>query len=174
MIKMKPKMIKWMPKTCVAVLAAVLAARAVSAAWLPTVGPAPLRFASPIVASVVAPSLAPPPAAAPSEPVSTAAPVPEPTTGTAGVVSPEPSVVTQVKSPESPVDPGGSSLGLGDLFLSQLLPNDADLTAPQESISLLLRQPRLFLPPEVGMSPRVSFTPPTTQPQLGRSTYLSP
>ena len=93
--------------------------------------------------------------------------------GTA-VDPPEPPVVTQVSSPESPDHSGGLGLGVGDLFVAPLLPSDADLTVPQESISLLLRQPRLFLPSDIGMSPRVSFAPPTTQPQVGRSTYLKP
>ena len=83
-------------------------------------------------------------------------------------------MVTRVSSPERSGDPDGPGLSLSDLLLSPLVPSDADLAAPRESLSLLLRQPRLFLPPEVGMTPQISFTPPTNTPQAVRSTYLTP
>ena len=158
--------------TCALWLVVLLAARVASAAWLPAIGPGPLRFASPPVPAPPVAHPPPPAATAALDPVSKP-PALDPAAGTASP-SAEPAVVTQVTSPSTAVDSAGPGLGLGDLFLGPLLPSDADLTAPQESLFLLLRQSRLFLPPEAGLGPPVSFTPPVNTSPPGRSTFLTP
>lgn len=156
-------------------MAACLAGQCWGAAYLPMIGPGPLRF-QPAPSVQAGASELPLEALAAARVANTstndtAPPVPS---GLPDKIHHEEPIVTTVSSVIASPEPQTEGESIVDQLLPPLFPTENDLITPQMMLYFFRRQPEPTATPVIGIASPLTFIPPVSAPLRSQSSYTTP
>ena len=164
---------KWLAFGCL--MAVWLAGQTCRAAYLPLIGPGPLRF-QPAPSARAAASESSPEALAAARVANTstndtAPPVPS---GLPDKTHHEEPIVTTVSSAMASPEPQPEGESIAEQLLPPLFPSENDLITPQMMLYFFRRQPEPTATPVIGIASPLTFIPPVSATLPSQSSYTTP